>query len=459
MALVIGSIPTSNSQFQALKLRLLLSYLGVMVTILGTTGIAIHQFVAQSIYQQLDRHLLTLAETAAQTFDIVKHEASEHKKGYDDDDKYEQNSAKNITNLMEGYQNNQFLNLPILPNHFQGVEWFNEKHQLLVKEGNLFPNWSLDTKLIKAESSLIQKDQIRSLILPVMYVNHHTGKPQIAGYIRASESIQPLELELSHLRWGLSLGGIFALILTGLGGVWLTSQAIRPVEKSFEQLKQFTSDASHELRSPLTVIKTSLDILESHSENLDLQDRKKVNAIAHSADQMTHLVEDLLLLAKMEQPTITKTWIKVPLEEILEDLIDELEIKFEQNNINFKYYLLANIFVNGDALQLKRIFTNLLENALQYTPIDGEIELKMQSIKEQIIITVTDSGIGIAKTDLDHVFDRFWRADQAREKRSGGMGMGLAIAKSIANKHGGKITVTSELGVGSCFKVQLPFVY
>jgi two-component system, OmpR family, manganese sensing sensor histidine kinase len=83
----------------------------------------------------------------------------------------------------------------------------------------------------------------------------------------------------------------------------------------------------------------------------------------------------------------------------------------------------------------------------------------MQSIKDNIIIEVTDSGIGIAKTDLDHVFDRFWRADQARERRSGGLGMGLAIAQNIANKHGGKITVTSELGVGTCFKVQLPVTY
>jgi two-component system, OmpR family, manganese sensing sensor histidine kinase len=333
MALVIGSILTSNSQFKALRLRLLLSYLGVMVTILGTTGITIHEVVTRNIYQQLDRHLLTLAETAAQTLHIVKHEASEHKYGHDDDDKYKENKTKNIANLMEEYQTNNLVITSNLPNHFQGVEWFDEKHKLLVKEGNLFSDWSLDTKLIKSELDLIEKEQIRSLILPVMYINHHTGKQQIAGYIRVSESIQPLELELSHLRWGLGLGGIFALILTGLGGIWLTSQAIEPVEKSFEQLKQFTSDASHELRSPLTVIKTSIEIMQSHSENLELQDRKKVNAIAHSADQMTHLVEDLLLLAKMEQPTIKKTWIKVPLEEILEDLIDELEIKFEQKNL------------------------------------------------------------------------------------------------------------------------------
>lgn len=113
----------------------------------------------------------------------------------------------------------------------------------------------------------------------------------------------------------------------------------------------------------------------------------------------------------------------------------------------------------GDSAQLSRLFSNLLENALQYTPEGGSVTLTLHQQNRYAIVSVRDTGIGLAPEQIAHVFDRFWRADKARSRREGGTGLGLAIAAAIAKHHGGKITVTSELDVGSCFQVRLPLMH
>jgi len=190
------------------------------------------------------------------------------------------------------------------------------------------------------------------------------------GYIRASHSIESLEEQLQKLRWGLALGGTVSLILTGLGGMLLTSESLKPIKNSFEQLKKFTADASHELRSPITAIKSSVSVLQNHPERIHPADVKKVAAIASVTDQMTRLVEDLLLLARMggTVETVTPDKRPVPLDEILEDLLDRAEGEAAAKHIALESQLLAEVWVLADSQQLVRLFSNLIENALQYTP-------------------------------------------------------------------------------------------
>ncbi|MBD3561321.1 ATP-binding protein, partial [Planktothrix sp. FACHB-1355] len=139
-----------------------------------------------------------------------------------------------------------------------------------------------------------------------------------------------------------------------------------------------------------------------------------------------------------------------------EDLLEMLELQAEEKEIYLKSNLLVGIFVKGDAVKLMRLFANLLENALQYTPAGGTVTLTMKNVDKYVFVSVEDTGIGIAPEHLKSVFDRFWRADKARSRRQGGQGMGLAIAQAIAQFHGCEITVSSEVGVGSCFRVRLP---
>ncbi|MEA5498845.1 ATP-binding protein [Limnoraphis robusta Tam1] len=128
----------------------------------------------------------------------------------------------------------------------------------------------------------------------------------------------------------------------------------------------------------------------------------------------------------------------------------------EQAQISLKSQLISNIEVYGDVSQLQRLFTNLLTNALQYTPSGGTVIVSLQRMGTHALVSIEDTGIGIAPDQLPHIFDRFWRADQARSQYEDGCGLGLAIAKTITQRHGGKIIVTSKPSIGSCFQVYLP---
>lgn len=480
MAWDIGLTKISDKQFGSVRSRLLLFYMGVMTTIMVSGGAAVYHWVAYDLSQQLNDYLLILAQAASQTLEIVKHEYHEYQEGYDEDDAEfegvprisdgeekegdsedndEQSGAPKLEEIMVHYEKFKVISVPKHhPLYYaQGVEWFDEKQHLMLREGNLFPSWSLSENIARSHN-IWEKDKIRSLALPVKYVPPGSQVEEILGYIRASHSIESLEEQLEKLRWGLALGGTVSLILTGLGGMLLTSESLKPIKNSFEQLKKFTADASHELRSPITAIKSSVSLLQNHPERIHPADVKKVAAIASATDQMTRLVEDLLLLARMggTVETITLDKRPVPLDEILEDLLDRAETEAAAKHIALKSKLLAEVWVLADSQQLLRLFSNLIENALQYTPEKGTVEVSLSQSRDRAIVTVADTGIGIAPQDLPYVFDRLWRADGARACRTDGTGLGMAIAQTIARTHGGEITVTSELGVGTTFEVHLP---
>jgi signal transduction histidine kinase len=149
-------------------------------------------------------------------------------------------------------------------------------------------------------------------------------------------------------------------------------------------------------------------------------------------------------------------WRAIPVDELLEDLIDFLSPQAQAKKITLKLNLAEEVFVKGDSAQLKRLFSNLLENALQYTPPGGTVTVSTASQDKFTAIGVEDTGIGIAPEHVPLVFYRFWRADKARSHRTEGSGLGLAIAQAIAQRHGGEIALSSQVGVGSCFEVRLP---
>ena len=424
---------------------------------------AAYQAVVYGLNRQMDDHLKSLASSSARTMDIIKHEyilmASNESSPPDGDlNPGDAMLPMTLPDLMEKYD---VTISSIFPNNFhyspQGVEWYDENGGLLIKEGSLFADWELP-EIIPPTGVMVTHQGLCSFTLPTYLVNQ-TGDSLITGYIRVSHSTVLLETQLRHLGWGLVLGYMVALGLTAIGGTWLTAQSLKPIASSFEQLKQFTADAAHELRSPLTVIKASIALVKNHPERLHPTDSKKLAIAAGACDQIARLVEDLLLLARLDGQTATmaKEGRTVPIDEVLEDLIEMVEIEASQRKINLKYQLLPEAWVLGDAAQFKRLFANLLGNALQYTPSGGTVTVSlMKWFPEQVVISVEDTGIGIAAEHLDLIFDRFWRADQARTHRQEGAGMGLAIARMIAQAHGGDITVNSQLGQGSNFQVWLP---
>ncbi|MGP1385665.1 MAG: sensor histidine kinase [Thainema sp.] len=524
MAWDIGSTPISNQRFGQLRNRLLLSYLAVIMLIVGAFSIAVYLLVARDRNQQLDMQLRQVASTAASSLDILRHEQAEwqarnradethnssqagktqstnpyleHRDaddGWDVDDEYaefrssssnqqqrdedldhqsfnpEQNRLANedsrvadrsapapFSDSIENDRVHSITNLaadPHILNH-QGVEWFDDRQQLIVREGDLFPSQSLLSDDLST-AQWIQQGDIRSFILPV-YRDAPSGQSYLLGYVRASESTRHLDRELAQLREGLALGAFIISGLVTLGGVWLTREALKPVLISFDQLKQFTADASHELRNPLTAIRASIAVMQTHPERIHPADADKLSAIASASVQMSQLIDDLLLLARMDrQAPDRQAWHPIPLDELLEDLVNVYHDQAEQANIGLKLQLTDALEVVGDAAQLQRLFTNLLTNALRYTPTGGTVTVSLQRSGGQAVINIQDTGIGIAPEQLPHIFDRFWRADSARSQHDGGIGLGLAIAKAVVQRHDGSITVQSKLGAGSCFQVKLP---
>ncbi|NMF61697.1 sensor histidine kinase, partial [Brasilonema octagenarum] len=278
---------------------------------------------------------------------------------------------------------------------------------------------------------------------------------QLVGYVRVSQSLEEFEETLEKLDWGLGGGIIITLVLSGVGGILLTRQAMQPIEESFQRLKQFTADASHELRSPLMAIKINADLALEYPEEIGAKEVEKFQAIASATNQMTRLTEDLLFLARTDKVP-NQNWETLNLTSILENLVQLYKPQAQAKQINLISQLSENLYLMGDSVQLTRLFTNLIENALYYTPSSGVVEIKTSRVASQLYVNVQDTGVGIAPEHIDKVFERFWRADLSRSYWGGGSGLGLAIAQAIAQNHGGLITVTSQLGIGSCFTVRLP---
>lgn len=410
----------STIVFKQIQDRLLVSYLIVLASILGTFALAVRIVYAHSLNQQLTDELTTLGQGAVTSAEF------------------------NHGRLEVG----QDIPVKDLVARGQALQWFDLHDRLIAQQGkavSTLPFSSRETLQVQ-----LSQPRIQSVTLPIV----SSDDQQKLGYVRASQSLEELDENLQKLDWGLGSGIVMALILSSIGGVWLTRQAMHPIEESFQRLKQFTADASHELRSPLMVIKSNVAVALKYSDGMRPIDTEKFEAIASATHQMTHLTEDLLLLARTDQAA-NPDFQPVDLTHVLERLVDRYQLQARAKQIVLHAYLAQSAWVLGDTAQLTRLFTNLITNALHYTLTEGRVEVKLSRTGQTLLVDVTDTGIGIAPENLVRVFDRFWRADQSRAHWEGGSGLGLAIAHSIAQSHGGTISVSSQVGVGSCFTVRL----
>lgn len=409
--------------FKRIQNRLLISYLAVLATILGTFAIAVRLVYSYSLKQQLTSQLVALAQGAISSAEV------------------------NRGRLEVGHD----FSVKDLNSRGQALQWFDLQGALITQQGKSVSTLPFST----SETSQFQQSnpRIQSVTLPIV----SSDNQRRFGYVRASQSLEEFDENLRKLDWGLGSGIVVALILSSVGGVWLTRQAMQPIEESFDRLKQFTADASHELRSPLMAIKSNVAVALKYPEGMRPTDAEKFDAIASATNQMTHLTEDLLLLARTDKAAVPDRQ-PVNLTEILEQLIELYQPQAQTKQIILQTHLPKSVFVLGDTAQLIRLFTNLIVNALHYTPERGKVEVKLARSGKTVVVDVSDTGVGIASEHLVRVFDRFWRADQSRSHEDGGSGLGLAIAQSIVQSHGGTITVSSQIGMGSRFTVVLPLL-
>jgi signal transduction histidine kinase len=226
------------------------------------------------------------------------------------------------------------------------------------------------------------------------------------------------------------------------------------LDAAFAAQRQFVADASHELRNPLAIIRTNVDVAlaDPRADPEDL--RHTMVVVKRASDRMARLVDDLLALARRQEPILEHE--PVDLGAAVAEASDDFVVPAAARNIVLDRAIAPGVVVTGDRDALKRAVANLLENAVRLAPPGSRIRLATGSEDDQAWIAVADEGPGIAPEDQPHVFDRFWRADKARSRADGGTGLGLAIVRQIAESHGGQVRLQSKVGVGSSFVIWLP---
>jgi signal transduction histidine kinase len=230
---------------------------------------------------------------------------------------------------------------------------------------------------------------------------------------------------------------------------------LQRLETSLESQKQFIQDASHELRTPIAIAQTNIEVLEMN-HNATMEGYKQLmDVLKLSLERMNSVNDSMLLLS---EETRTKTnWTDVDVSTLLTEVCAETHIQAKLKGINIEMApLVAPMYVQGESLRLKQAMINLVENGITYNRPQGSIKLSARVQGRNVVIEVQDSGIGMAANDLPHIFDRFYRVDQARTRDKGGSGLGLAIVKKIIEDHGGTVVAESAIDKGSIFRITLP---
>lgn len=289
------------------------------------------------------------------------------------------------------------------------------------------------------------------------------GQP--LGYLRVSHPWFEVTKPAQQLAIDLSLGVVALIGAVGAIGWWLSGLAMEPVRESYQRLRQFTADASHELRNPIATIQTNVQV--ALAETNPQMERSQLEAIERLTRRLGKLVDDLLFLARQDSGIVQPQWGMVDLSELLLEAIEEqmalatrqaLELIPELSEIPDQWAWM----VRGDRDQLARLLTNLIGNAIQYTPSGGRVWVRLDRDlrKPTLKLEVQDTGIGIAPEALPHLFDRFYRADVARSRhrtgQSAGSGLGLAIVQAIVQVHQGQIRLDSQLDRGTTVTITLP---
>ncbi|WP_299491993.1 HAMP domain-containing sensor histidine kinase [Acaryochloris sp. IP29b_bin.137] len=402
--------------FWKVRLQLLGSYLMVLAGIMVVFAIAIRTTFSYTLHHQIGQRLQNLVKAGSLELEI-------------EDGRLELDQEDLVRDL-------------------QSLQWYDPTGQLVGTQGQPTSNRPLNPQqLVRLQTYA----NLKSMTVPAQDPN--TG--QLIGFVRANESLEAVNQTLQQLDWGLGGGAILAIFLSGIGGTWLTARAMHPIEQNMRQLQQFTADASHELRSPLTAIKTNATVAQKYPQGMRPTDAEKFQAILSAANQMTALTESLLQLARLDQSS-EQHQDPINLLHTLEELSQHYQHQAQSKGITLTTQFADPTWVLGHEDQLRQVFANLLENALQYTPAGGAVEIKSTRVGPSILIQVQDTGMGIRAEHQEKIFDRFWQADTSRSYQADGCGLGLAIARRIVQLHQGNIAVESDWTQGSCFSIKLP---
>jgi OmpR-family two-component system manganese-sensing sensor histidine kinase len=337
-----------------------------------------------------------------------------------------------------------------------------------------------------------QGDKVNGLSEPIL-LRQVTQRVQVGrqvlGYLRVSHPWFEVTKPSRQLILDLGLGIGLMLVSVAASGWFLAGLAMQPVRDSYQRLKQFTADASHELRSPIALIQTNvqvaldeLEVTQAQGVNVEHY-QQQLKLVERLTQRLGKLVNDLLFLARQDSGIISYEFSSCPIDALLIEVVEEQQLLAKSKNIGLWLHLIDTpetqtdpelledwFALMGNWEQLARLFTNLISNALRYTQENGRVEVELSRIeivnRPVLQVIVKDNGIGIPSEALPRLFDRFYRVDPARShteantltKNTHGSGLGLPISKAILENHQGQVQIESVLGKGTTVTVTLPII-
>ena len=324
-------------------------------------------------------------------------------------------------------------------------------------------------KVFKSYEAITNNDTLQTTVDKILKSNKESGKVDISNsnysYLKANSPFgtkiafmerSQYDNMLFQLFKTLILIGFISLIILLLISIYLTNKSIIPIKETFEKQKQFIADASHELKTPLAIIKTNTSLILSHPDSTIKSQSKWINYINSQTDRMSELISEMLSLAKMDTAKNQLPLSPINVSKVIESMILMFDAVIYENNIELETNISKNLFINGDKESLKKLFSIIMDNAIKYTDKNGNITVLLFSEKNKVKMIIRNTGEGISPENLERVFERFYRVDSSRDRETGGYGLGLSIASSIVKQHKGKIYAKSKVGEFTSFIIEIP---
>lgn len=444
--------------FARSRLRLAFWYALVMGGILSIVGLGVYRSIVQSNWVALEREIESIAGTL--------HDSLEPMLPHDNNPTgVLQQIFPDLCLVDQPCQDNPTL----IERHTTGISdrrlyyirLFDHQGQLLAFSPN---QPEVKTTQLTAETwQTIHQTESRYLqfttILHSAYADHQTINQDSWGYLQIGRSLTAFDQETHRIRWILAVSLPLALVLVAVSSWGLAGLAMQPIYQSYQQQQQFTADAAHELRSPLASLLATVEaILREYGTAEETETtRSMLKTVERQGRRLSQLINDLLLLSRLEQSPSLEPKVDCCLNDLISDLVEEfLEMAIAAGVALTAQLPPANIYVTGNESQLYRLVSNLIDNAIRYTPKNGAITVALKTENNHALIIITDTGIGIPEAQQTAIFKRFYRINSDRSRKTGGTGLGLAIAQAIATAHQGCIQVKSVYPKGSEFTFVLP---
>ncbi|MFE5322838.1 sensor histidine kinase [Paenibacillus sp. NPDC056579] len=261
---------------------------------------------------------------------------------------------------------------------------------------------------------------------------------------------------LTNLIYAFLLVAFVMLFIIFFTSRYFANRSIEPVQEAFDKQKQFIADASHELKTPLAVINTNVDVLLAHSDDTIQNQSKWLTFIKSESERMAKLTNDLLYLAQIDQANTGVMMAPFDASDAVEQVVLTMEAVIFERDLHLSYEIEPGLKIRGSLEQFKQVVMILLDNAMKYTSPNGSVEIEMRKRHQHMELSVTNSGEAISEEHLARIFDRFYRTDPSRTRSQGGYGLGLAIAKAIVDQHKGRIYAKNKKDHKVAFVVELP---